>query len=305
MKFEKDETWSVFQNTGSFEEFVENVIPKFSLRDEVHEDVKKAFSTIKKLLDHSYYEYQFIDVAVNLALQTFEMALKQRYQELEGKKFKKRLELLIEWFDERNYFEANHPEFLKQIRKVRNIFVHPESHNFGGTVLFHWFYSVTDLINDIYDDPLLRTERFRINKEVNQFIRGLTQQGAIVHLIDKKYILYDAGVLLVNNVTNKFKVFGYYKTIFPLSDERSEEKDRANPVGLFKLESYKIDRENGVFSGGLFRIESIKKDENQHKYETWISKFRRSKEDQMFDVVLGFQVEEEWKKHRRTEFHGV
>ena len=271
----------------------------------VHEDIKKSFVTIKKLLYHSYYEYQFIDVAVNMALQTFEMALKQRYEELEGKKFKKRLELLIEWFNERNYFEANHPEFLKQIRKVRNIFVHPENHSFGGTALFHWFHSVTDLINDTYDDPLLRTERFRINKEINQFIRGLTNQGAVVQLVDKRFIIYDAGVMLVNNVTDEFELFGYYKTIFPLSDERVEENERDSTLGLFKLDNYKVDQENGLFSDGFFRIESIKKEENKRKFKSWIDKFRKSKEDQMFDVVLGFQVEEEWKKHRRSEFHNV
>lgn len=153
MELKRDDIWGIYEDDArTLSEFIEKHVPKLQLRKDVSEDVGKNVSTIKKLLNHSFYEYEFIDLAYKELLHTFEMALKIRYQELNQKEWPKSKSLkdLIGWFRNKCYFEASNQRFFDQIRFVRNHFSHPKNYSLGGMAFLGRFNDITDLINDTY-----------------------------------------------------------------------------------------------------------------------------------------------------------
>lgn len=59
---ERDSRWP----NESFEDFCQNRIPQIYLKPNVHDEIKEGFRIIRKLLEHSYFEYQFYDEAARL-----------------------------------------------------------------------------------------------------------------------------------------------------------------------------------------------------------------------------------------------
>lgn len=49
------------------------------LKPKVHNEIKEGFRIIRKLPEHSYFEYQFYDETVAKSLVILEMALRIRY----------------------------------------------------------------------------------------------------------------------------------------------------------------------------------------------------------------------------------
>jgi hypothetical protein len=176
---QRDGRWEVFYEDISLPEFVRK-LPSVRFYDEVNQDVKEAFKIIHKLMVHSYYEYLFIDVAVTKALQTFEMALKLRYKELNNKEWNKKspLEQLIEWFRKRDFFERDDKNYFDHVRGTRNYLSHPERHHFGGSFWFHWISTTIDLINDLYDEVDLRRQRRAITSDIGEKLDTFIINGA-------------------------------------------------------------------------------------------------------------------------------
>lgn len=212
----------------SLEVFVKEKIPQIQFYKEVNSDVQEAFQVIHSLLVHSYFEYLFVDVAVNRALQVFEMALKLRYKELnDGKNWNKRktLKSLIAWFSERKYFENDDQDFLDRIRHTRNYLVHPESHTFAGSVGFPWIGSIVDLINDLYEDRTLRVQRKNIEEQIVKDLRNIVSEGARLILPEVEILIYEVPVVLANNRTIPHE---YFVGLLPIVNPGSHE----NPVIL-------------------------------------------------------------------------
>ncbi len=117
-----DERWSILYNANDFDTFIKICTPEIWLKPEVPKHIHDSFGIIRKLLDHSYYVYEFYDEAASKALLIFEMALKLRYEEIEGKKWNKwdNLQKLIQYFADGQYFEADNPDYFDHIRHVRN-----------------------------------------------------------------------------------------------------------------------------------------------------------------------------------------
>lgn len=63
---------------GSFSKLQETA-DRITFNPSVPEDVVNRFHLVKKLVIHSYYEYEFADLDVERSLLTFEMALGARY----------------------------------------------------------------------------------------------------------------------------------------------------------------------------------------------------------------------------------
>jgi hypothetical protein len=76
MELKMDSRWDVYVFDHSFETFKNKMLPQLFLKEQLANDVKKAFRVVGKLLEQSYYEYEFYDVAAREALFTFEMALR-------------------------------------------------------------------------------------------------------------------------------------------------------------------------------------------------------------------------------------
>ena len=92
-------------------------LPEFYFKKEVPEDVVKCFGVIKSLLAHSYFEYEFIDVAYSKALQTFEMAMSLRYRDFNPNADVDKLMFnhLVRELHKINLFETNLEVLLKHL----------------------------------------------------------------------------------------------------------------------------------------------------------------------------------------------
>jgi len=306
MQIKRHGVWRVYDDSAdTLEAFSKNFIPNMNLRNEVSEDISKAYHVIRQLLIHSYFEYEFVDVAVTKLLQTFEMALKIRYEEINVKSWGKGpLEQLIEWFRKGYYFENVDKNFLKHVRNVRNDLSHPQKHSFGGIGLFHWFDTITDLINDLYGDLDLRKQRISELELINKHLKKGVKNGAILDLVKDRYIIYDAGALFIDNTSETKKLYGYYKTIFKLKNELKENEQRIMSAVVFELENYDYRTESSVLlESGPLRITQIEKTENRDRFDSWIESFKNSREDQDFETSLALQIQKDISKKRREILH--
>jgi len=218
----RDKRWGAFSNDNtSLEEFI-SILPKIHFYDTVNQDVKEAFRVVHKLLVHSYFEYLFVDVAVTKALQTFEMALKLRYKEINNIEWNNKypLKQLIEWFRGYHFFEREDKAFFDHVRNTRNYLSHPEKHHFAGAASFHWIGTAIDLINDLYENVELRKQRLLLSSEIKDNLELFLKKGAKLIFKGSQVYVYSCGHVLVNNKVNPVKV---HFTLFKIRDIASLE----------------------------------------------------------------------------------
>jgi hypothetical protein len=284
----------------SLDEFVTEKIPKIRFLEEVNADVKHAFSVIESLLVHSYFEYLFVDVAVNKALQTFEMALKLRYKEVNnGAEWKKSRTLrhLIAWFKSENYFESDDQEFLDRIRNTRNDLSHPELNGFAGDVGFPWISVIVELINDLYEDRAARMQRKNIRDQMLGNLAKIVSNGARLITPGSEIWIYEAPRVLVNNRTIPHQ---YFVGLLPvLYDDMPQE-----PVILQLV--------NGHFSIEEDRLIATTEDEKEIELvkitdqkslsamKGWISKLQTDREISGYHSLLRYLLQEELIRLRRS-----
>lgn len=218
----RDNRWSALYSEISLEEFAKEKVPAIRFKKEVNQEVKGVFRIIHKLLVLAYYEYEFWDLATLKALHTFEMALKLRYQELNGgAEWKKgaTLEQLLEWFRQKNLFEYDNTEFLNHVRNTRNYLTHPKGHNFGGIASIHWVSTTVDLINDIYEDVGKRLKRRKLREDLLARLNKFLDNGAVFrNNDDSNTLIYSSGAVMVNNLAEQIK---YYFWVLPVFDKQS------------------------------------------------------------------------------------
>jgi hypothetical protein len=201
MNLERDPRWEIFFGDISLTDFAKSKIPLIRWRKDVNQGIKDAFKVVQKLLILSYYEYLFVDTAVNRSLQLFEMALKIRYKEINNTQWKSkgRLVEIIEWFRSRDYFERDDEEFLNHVRSTRNHLSHPERHTIAGGMWFHWIETTVDLINDLYEDIELRKVRRTVADGLLKNMSNFSVNGAKLKLIDQEILIYKSADVLVNS----------------------------------------------------------------------------------------------------------
>lgn len=219
-----DETWTVFDGvTEDRDTFIRKFVPEIYLRPDVHKDVIENFRLIEKLLEHSYFEYKFYDLAALKSMLTMEMALKLRYEELNGEKWDKRksLQHLIQWFEYRNYFEVYNPDYLNSLRAVRNLMAHPYEHTYGGPHSSHLIESVVDLVNGLYEDPVLRKERMDTTTNIIELIKSFNDEIK-VYGNQNTYLAHRAWPGFLNNKGGVSMLQFYYKPWYNIPDEYFE-----------------------------------------------------------------------------------
>lgn len=315
MQINPDERWAAL-GYENFQFFKEKAIPKIYLKNEVPIDVKKKFKIIEKLLQHSYYEYEFYGIAATQALLAFEMALKQQYHFLTGDKWSRKikkeetprnLKNLIEWFFTRTYFEAVEAPLYSQIREIRNYIAHPESYTFAGPMMRHWIETPIDLINDLYENRDLRLIRLTVKDIINEFLREtLTRNdnGGIITIDDMSFIIYDAGVVFYDNTKSIPTLRLYFKEIFDLSLPLSQQKAKAHSLDCHNYEIDELNDSITFFSDGFKKIQirSNTKEINKVKYEKWLADFHANKEVQISEHLLNQNIYNDHLKLRR-EMH--
>jgi hypothetical protein len=216
-----DDTWNVFDIplTG-IEDFKNRWVPEIYLKPQVHKDVQEKFRVIKKLIQHSYFEYQFYDVAATESLLTFEMALKLRYKEINAKDWEKNKPLaqLIDWFEKRNYFEVYNDLYLKSIRQIRNGAAHPTQHSMSGGLNRRIIENILDLINGLYEDTTLRKDRMELSLKIIAQLNAYNE--AIKCTIDgSSHYAFTAWPGFINNKLTPSEIYFYLNPAVIISEE--------------------------------------------------------------------------------------
>ena len=146
----KDERWSIFHNTQTDSDFQKNIVPEFSLKSGVPQDVQDNFKIIVKLLQFSYFEYEFITIALKQSVFTFELALHKKYKEINKKDFKGVLEKLIKWFVDNKYYSEKELHLLDSIKYFRNHYAHPKMYEVSSPSFIEIIKEICQLINRLY-----------------------------------------------------------------------------------------------------------------------------------------------------------
>jgi len=261
----------VSQGLNTLDDFKQK-LPEIKFINSVSDDVVKYFDIVRKLLIHSFFEYEFIDVAFTKALTGFEMALKIRYQELTGEKARIRLHGLIKWGIKANLFEFD--DSIDSIRELRNYSVHPENYHFGGLALFNSFSIIADTINGLYLDPVFRKQRKDETVEVNTILDDFTKEGAILEIFDKRLIIFNTKMLFLDNISKPNK---YYFQFWPIFDVPVDDKSDFELPKPLRICSNQWLFENKVFYGDNFILTRITGVNTLERFKLFKEQYHSSK----------------------------
>ena len=129
---EKDRRWDSW-NINSIQYF-ERLASRIKFAPPVSDDITQRFEVVKKLITYSFFVYDFLDVAFERALFTFELALRKRYFEITSRSHqRKKLNLakLIKWGNKQELFE-DEEEVIHSLLRIRNETAHPKSYQLWG-----------------------------------------------------------------------------------------------------------------------------------------------------------------------------
>jgi hypothetical protein len=281
MEVKKDNIWEAFIGAETFEAFQKNFLNSVYLNPKVSDDVKGLIIIVQKLLRHSYFEYEFIDVALTQAIFAFEKALRIRWTEIHGEPTKRILAGLIDWFYERNYFETWNKEIPHQLRHIRNNKAHDEKKSLGGVAFLHKVFNTIDLINDLYEDIDLRIHRKREMETLSKQFNSLFKKGGILLSNDQKLIIFNAYLVFINNKFAKKVVNVSACPIFDLSPYK-EGKHFVPGHIQFSLSEWVLDDDRftaiDTKTGKPIVIATIDSDANRLRFDAWEEEFYSIKE---------------------------
>lgn len=143
----KDSRWNAW---GYDEKQFLNIVSAIEFHAGVSTEVVNRFLMVKRLIMHSFFEYEFLDIAFERSLTTFEMALKIRYEEITKKNSEgKRLQALISWGAARNLFDKDE-QFIQPLRHLRNYAAHPTHNSFMGFLAIEPTLRIVEIINAMW-----------------------------------------------------------------------------------------------------------------------------------------------------------
>lgn len=281
--------WQSVVNADSFEGFKTHILPELFLKKEVPEDVVHNVEVIRKLLLHSYFEYDFIDIALTQSVFALEQALKIRYRELNSKSYKGNFKKLIEWFYERGYFETYNSGIAHQLRYIRNKKVHDEKNMLGGTIFLLKVKTPVMLINDIFEDKDLRKERKVIVEELQKRLNELFKKGSILKVNDSSYIIDKISVVFVNNKEADHVLSLIAWPIYDPSIYLNEEHHYSTrPFFEFRLHNWVFEKDGFLAyneNNEKIILHPILKAENEIKYQTWLAECEKAKDMSRFNEL--------------------
>lgn len=281
----------------SLSDYCNRAIAPFFFRPEVPDVIRKQLATVHKLLIHTFYEYEFFDIALVRATQIFEMALKTRYAEIEGiqyaelQKPKKKISLfeLIEWADKIGILELPEP-FVQNLREIRNHVTHGDPTHLMGFPSLTVINLIVDFINDLYEDIGIRERRHKIEREIQQVFTEITEHGSILTLGHTRLVTFQAKMLVCMIEDDAISCHAGF---FPIFDARKINHSFSTPDPIMvKFCSYEFIDESFILtdgSGNKVRIESISDDANSNKYNDFLSEFNKNP---ILGGVLNSQLQE-------------
>lgn len=219
----RDPRWDI-QEKNSFEYF-KSLSKQIQFRPEISDEIVNRFAVVKRLLAQSYFVYDFIDVAYERALLTLEMAIKIRYEEIEGKIWKKNLKKLIDWAESKHLFEDD-SEVIHKLRKFRNRVAHPEKYTLLGIAGVDIVARIVEVINGLYDSVEKRKERIDKEEDTNKKLGRILRTGGILEINSQKLEVFYGTLLYFDNQLNPPT---YYFAFIETFDPRFKEKRLITP----------------------------------------------------------------------------
>lgn len=278
---------------STFDAFVA-AYPPFRYHPLVPEVIRKRLNAVHKLLLHSYFEYEFIDIAYLRAVQIEEMALRLRHEELgspplSGSPQKRPLRSpslhnLLVWAEQTGLLEERDtgPSWrkmeMKRIdmqRELRNLTVHASANEQAGMVKLHLLYRVMDFVNELYEDPDLRRRRHTLEDEFQQVLNRVMQHGAILTLNGKRWLVFHAEILLASQVSQAWYYDLGFLKIFPPLPDNTGSYSLPDPLILSLHDSQTVE---GILhftdqNGNAVSLGPIADKQNADKFEAFLRDF--------------------------------
>jgi hypothetical protein len=276
----RNSLWDGFTNV-SYRELEKAADRIVSFREDVPDNVRNRLDVVRRLIRHSYFEYDFMDVAAERTLFTFEMALKSKLRDLGREPGEKPLAKLIEWGAEGYLFERGE-EAAHAVRNLRNHEAHPDRNGRKGPAALHLTEQVVWMINEMYADREQRKDRFEKRKALQGKLGQAVEDGAVLEgVYDQegnplRLLIHNAQVLLVDN---RSKQTVYHVAACPVfdptpSDAESKKVEIADPIHVeasYWKEPHNVVRLVG--RNGECTIHPIEKKKNQRRYlQKWKQK---------------------------------
>lgn len=275
--FELDSIWKKFGISSPDD--LRALTKELTLRNEVPESVKKEFETIKDLIIHSYSKYRFLDSACGKALFTFEMALKKRYEEIEGSKCQKGLPKLITWAIKNNLFEEEEHQ-IRSLKDLRDKSAHPEDWKLLGNLSLCIIIRIKNIINGLYEDSELTRSRKSEYDRINKILKSFNDNGAILDINTQGFIVFLSQLVFYDNIHSPAIYYFLFYPIFDLTISEYKRVDVSPPV-IFKTKSYSRKLGEMHFFGfskdEKIILTLIEKSKDKDRFNKWMKQFKEHK----------------------------
>jgi len=142
--------WEIVEDCKTLEGFCNKMVPKFSFHSKIPPEIEKRLKTIQELIIHSYYVYEFIDVAYLVTFQTLEFALAIKFQTHNpNNESKMTLYPYLEWAISKKIITLTHAE-KDTLTYFRNRISHLKQDSISGLVALNPIRVVGNLICNIF-----------------------------------------------------------------------------------------------------------------------------------------------------------
>lgn len=269
VSLKKDSRWDAWQ-IASHSEFQEKMIPLFHWHPDTHIDIVKRFDLVQKILLFSYFEYELLDVAVDRSLLSLEMALNLRLKELKAFKKWDKFEKRIDSAADLGLFE-NDDSQIHALRKLRNkSSAHPQHYSLTGIAGHRLVPTIIMVINDLYENRVLRSQRKQITEEANSQLLSKFTRGAILTENETRMIIWNCTLL---HFENRFATPQYHIAAYPIFEPRTvgNQLEMADPL-LLVCKKIEIDETVTLFDDNdklIARIEAITDNVNRNRFDNW------------------------------------
>ena len=169
-----DPRWELWQ-CSTHQEYLNRFYIPGKFNSEVPKEVKAAYETVERLISYSYFYYPMTEEVISKMSRIFEMAVRKRAKALGIKtdglynliiKIKKHPDTDGEWAEE-----------WDELKRVRDIYSHPENQNFFGPMSLRSVYPMINIINSIFCPRVLleeaRVRLDRLKKTMITFVDGV------------------------------------------------------------------------------------------------------------------------------------
>lgn len=188
-------------------------------------------------------------------------------------------------------------ETLKHIKNLRNHYSHPERHSFGGIIFWNRVEFINRLINEMYEDVKLRSERKILAKQfISQQQNTNLDKFLVIEIQEKPTILFSLQLLFINN---KQTPHTYLFACTPLFDLESDQEYTIKVPFVFKAKLIHPIFSENTLTGESFsakqkvRFSPITLHQNLVPiFEKWDSEYAKKKNKFQYESSMTFHVPE-------------